>query len=306
MNFILLYLLRLVLAYVTATITLFLLSALSLALPYTSFFARLLSSYLSLVVCATYGVLASILLRVAGYHRISQYVTARSFKWVMYFSTGVVFDIVEGVEHLNTRPCVIIGNHQSELDVLLLGTIFPPYCSVTAKSSLKLVPFLGWFMALSGTVFIDRSNRTDALKAFEGAAEEMKRERQSVFIFPEGTRSYARRPEMGAFKKGAFHLAVKAGVPVVPMVCSNYWGVLGAKEWRFRAGRIPVKVLPPIPTVGLTPADVEELTRTTRDAMLRELETLTASPLGQKAAKAAAVQPGEEDLARLATTMKTP
>ena len=98
----------------------------------------------------------------------------------MRLSTGVEFDIVSGQEHLNTRPCVIIGNHQSELDVLLLGTIFPPYCSVTAKSSLNLMPFLGWFMALSGTVFIDRSNRSDALKAFEGAAEEIKRERQNV------------------------------------------------------------------------------------------------------------------------------
>ena len=244
MNILLLYLLRLALAYITTTISFFVLSALSFALPYTSFLARLLSSYLSLILCATYGVFASLFLRLTGYHRASQYVTARSFKWVMYLSTGVVFDIVEGLEYLNTRPCVIIGNHQSELDVLLLGTIFPPYCAVTAKSSLKLVPFLGWFMALSGTVFIDRSNRTDALKAFEGAAEEMRRERQSVFIFPEGTRSYARQPEMGAFKKGAFHLAVKAGVPVVPVVCSNYWGVLGAKEWRFRAGRIPVKGKP--------------------------------------------------------------
>ena len=241
MNTIFLYIFRLLLAYLATTIILFLLSALSLALPYTAFLARVLSSYFCLILCASYGLLASIVLRLPGYHRISQYLTARAFKLVMYLSTGVIFDIVEGAEHLQTRPCVIISNHQSELDVLLLGSVFPPYCAVTAKSSLKLVPFLGWFMALSGTVFIDRSNRTDALKAFDGAAEEMRRERQSVFIFPEGTRSYARRPEMGAFKKGAFHLAVKAGVPVVPVVCSNYWGVLGAKEWRFRAGRIPVK-----------------------------------------------------------------
>lgn len=62
-------------------------------------------------------------------------------------------------------------------------------------------------------------------------------------------------------------------------------------------------VLPPIPTAGLTPADVDELTRTTRDSMLRELVALTESPLGQKAAKAEEVRPGEEDLAKLA--MKT-
>lgn len=96
-------------------------------------------------------------------------------------------------------------------------------------------------MALSGTVFIDRADRASAVKAFAGAAEEMKRERQSVFIFPEGTRSYADGPEMGAFKKGAFHLAVQAGVDIVPIVCSNYSGVLSVRQKRFRAGRIPVK-----------------------------------------------------------------
>ena len=192
-------------------------------------------------------------------------------------------------------------------------------------------------MALSGTVFIDRSNRSDALKAFEGAAEEIRRERQNVFIFPEGTRSYAKEPTLGAFKKGAFHLAVKAQVDVVPVVAGCYWGVLGAGERRFRAGRIPVKggwflflfqspdleeghsqlevhgdvrrvligstVLPPISTQGLTAADVDELTRTTREKMLAELVSLTETPMGQKAAKAEIVQPGEEDLARLA--MKT-
>ena len=90
-------------------------------------------------------------------------------------------------------------------------------------------------------MFIDRSNRESAVAAFAGAAEEMRRERQSVFIFPEGTRSHARGPEMGGFKKGAFHLAVQAGVPVVPVVVANYWGVLGVPEKRFRSGVIPVR-----------------------------------------------------------------
>ena len=99
-------------------------------------------------------------------------------------------------------------------------------------------------MALSGTVFIDRGNRADALRAFEGAADEMRREQQNVFIFPEGTRSYANGPELGPFKKGAFHLAVQAGVEIVPVVAGNYAGVLNVRERRFRRGRIPVKSKP--------------------------------------------------------------
>lgn len=102
-------------------------------------------------------------------------------------------------------------------------------------------------MALSGTVFINRTDRSSAIKAFEGAAEEMRREKQSVFIFPEGTRHPGKEAVLGDFKKGAFHLAVQAGVPVVPVVCANYWGLLSIQERRFRAGRIPVKglYLPP-------------------------------------------------------------
>ncbi|KAL4777581.1 hypothetical protein BDW60DRAFT_5522 [Aspergillus nidulans var. acristatus] len=258
--------------YIAFTASLFLVGQ---KVPRASFVARCLASYGSLLVCAMYGVVASIVLRVVGYGRISQWATARSFKWVMRFTTGVRFDIVEGKEYLSTRPAVIIGNHQSELDVLMLGEIFPPYCSVTAKKSLRYVPFLGWFMALSRTVFIDRANRQTAVKAFDSAAEEMRSHRQSVFIFAEGTRSYSEKPELLPFKKGAFHLAVKAGVPIVPVVVENYSHILAPKKFRFEAGSIKVKVLPPISTDGLTAADVDGLTTSTRESMLNTLLELS-------------------------------
>jgi lysophosphatidate acyltransferase len=229
------------LAYTLTTISLF---GLSMALPMQplpSFLARCLSSYLSLLLSATYGVFASIALRTVGYGRISQHATGRCFANLMRLSTGVTFTIVSGQEHLTARPAVFIGNHQTELDVLFLGWIFPPYCAVTAKRSLKWVPVLGWFMALSGTVFIDRSNRHTAMAAFDGAAEEMRREGQSVFIFPEGTRSYYEKPGLLPFKKGAFHLAVKAQVPVVAVVAENYSFLLNLKRKIFRSGTIRVK-----------------------------------------------------------------
>ena len=143
-------------------------------------------------------------------------------------------------------------------------------------------------MALSGTVFIDRANRNSAIQAFDRAAEEMRKARQSVFIFPEGTRSNARGPVLKGFKKGAFHLAVRAQVPIVPVVCGNYWGVLSLEEGRFRGGRIPVKVLEPVETKGLGTADVERLTNEMREKMLRELVALSESPAGMKAMQAEA------------------
>ena len=157
-------------------------------------------------------------------------------------------------------------------------------------------------------MFIDRGNREHARQAFDGAAVQIKNERQSVFIFPEGTRSYSAQPSLLPFKKGAFHLAVQAQVPIVPVVVANYSNVLHMQTRRFRAGKIPIKgrqdcnqsistdvliVLPPIPTRGLTAADVDNLTKTTRDKMLSELVELTELARGQ------AVAVGEEQAQKL-------
>ena len=175
----------------------------------------------------------------------------------------------------------------------MLGCMFPKYTSVTAKSSLRFVPFLGWFsafpslpvssvpslkllaVALSKTVFIDRANRTTARAAFDSAAATMRTQRQNVFIFPEGTRSYAEKPELLPFKKGAFHLAIQAQVPIVPIVCANYSHVLNVKRKTVNPGIVDVSALPAIPTKGMTAADVDDLMKKTRDSMLEELIRLS-------------------------------
>ncbi|KAF2464324.1 acyltransferase-domain-containing protein [Lindgomyces ingoldianus] len=251
----------------------------------SAYLARLVSSIVALLLCASYGVVASIVLRLVGYGGLSQWTVARAFKWTMWVFTGVTFRVNDGgrieggrrggEDALLTRPAVFVGNHQTELDVLLLGCVFPKYCSVTAKKSLRLVPVLGWFMALSKSVFIDRANRATARAAFDGAAKHMRSERQSVFIFPEGTRSYSETPELLPFKKGAFHLAIQAQVPIVPIVAANYSDVLNFKKRIFNAGIIDVSVLPAIPTTGLTAADADALTARTRDAMMNELIRLS-------------------------------
>jgi lysophosphatidate acyltransferase len=219
-----------------------LLYTLSLAVPQAAFPARLLASYLCLIACALYGVVASIILRPFGLQHSAQYVVARAFKFVMRYATGVTVEVDDPHNYLGTvRPAVFIGPHQTELDILILGAVFPTHCSVTAKASLKRMPVLGWFMALSGSVFIDRANSKSARGAMQGAADEMKRRGQSVWMFPEGTRSYAEEPGLLPFKKGAFHLAVQAGVPIVPVVSANYSNVLYVKKFRFRSGVVKVK-----------------------------------------------------------------
>lgn len=225
-------------SYVAVTLSLY---AVSVKVPRAAFIARCLAAYGSLMFCAFYGVVSSIVLRLFGYGQISQWATARCFKLVTEYTTGVEFEIVDGEKYLSTRPAVFIANHQTELDVLMLGPTLPRYCSITAKKSLKRVPILGWFMTLSATVFIDRGNRETALKAFDGAAHEMRTHRHSVYIFPEGTRSHSDKPVLLPFKKGAFHLAVKAEADIVPIVAENYSHILSVRALRFNAGIIKVK-----------------------------------------------------------------
>lgn len=123
---------------------------------------------------------------------------------------------------------------------------------------------------LSKTVFINRASRSAALAAFASAAETMHSHQQSVFIFPEGTRSYSSKPELLPFKKGAFHLAVQAQVPVVPVVVANYSNVLDIKRKIFNSGIIPVSVLKPVETKGLTKDDVGSLLKGIEDMMAKE------------------------------------
>ncbi|KAI0405367.1 1-acylglycerol-3-phosphate O [Xylaria palmicola] len=264
---------------------------LSAVVPKAAFAARALAAYVAMLICATYGAIASIVLRILGREQIAQWATARAFKYVMALTTGITFEVQDPNNYLGTvRPAVFIGNHQTELDVLMLGCMFPKYCSVTAKKNLKSIPVLGWFMTLSGTVFIDRKNSQNARDAMAGAAEEIQRRKQSVYMFPEGTRSYSKEPGLLPFKKGAFHLAVQAGVPIVPVIAANYSHILHVKSLVFNGGKIPVKVLDPIPTTGLTTEDVDELTRSTRELMLQEIMALT-----QKARKEPIAIPVDSD-----------
>ena len=127
---------------------------------------------------------------------------------------------------------------------------------------------------MSKTVFIERTSRSQAVAAFDKAAEQMHSDRQSVYIFPEGTRSYYDHPDLLPFKKGAFHLAVQAQVPIVPIVVANYSNVLNVKRKLFRTGRIPIRILAPVSTKGKTKEDVDGLLKEVRDKMLLQLKDL--------------------------------
>ncbi|WWD18332.1 hypothetical protein CI109_102782 [Kwoniella shandongensis] len=238
------------------------------------------------------AVFIGLICTLVGHRLNTNYFVARTFWHVAGPIMGWKF-VVEGEEHLwnmegtggegegqaskKGRSAVMVGNHQSFVDILYLGRIFPKHAAIMAKKSIKIIPGLGWFMMLSGTVFINRSNNKSAVASMTQAGEDMKRKRISLWIFPEGTRHMSPEPDLLPFKKGAFYLAVQSGVPVVPVVCQNYQHLFDGKT-RFRRGTLRIKVLPPIPTTGLTAADVPDLMNKTRDLMLATLQELSGPP----------------------------
>lgn len=96
-------------------------------------------------------------------------------------------------------------------------------------------------MSLGHAVFLDRKNHGSAVQALTNAAEEIKKQNTSVFIFPEGTRARLQEADLLLFKKGAFHMAVQAKIPIVPIVVANYSDNYNSKRKIFRGGEINIK-----------------------------------------------------------------
>src|SRR3546814_1401589 len=114
------------------------------------------------------------------------------------------------------------------------------------KKEIKDIPILGKLMEWGGTVFVDRADGKSAIKAMEPLVDAIQKEGKSICIAPEGMRSLT--PKLEPFKKGAFHLAMQAGVPIVPIVIHNATDVAPKNEFVMRPATVRVTVLPPVDT----------------------------------------------------------
>lgn len=231
-----------------------------------------------LMICALYGVVASILLRIVGKEEYAQYTVARAFYFLVSKVLGITITI-KNARYLREKPAVVVLNHQSALDVFVLGELFKPGYTVTAKKALKYVPFLGWFMLASNTFFLDRARGEKARKVLDRALLGLKKQNRSIFMFPEGTRSSTKKLDMLPFKKGAFHLARQAAIPVIPVVVSNYSHIFHSGDMVFNRGNILIEVLPPMPTTDVKLSeDVNEFAAELRSKMSDTLENLGYAP----------------------------
>lgn len=186
--------------------------------------------------------------------------------------TGIELD-VEGEENVwANRPCVFVFNHQSQADVVILPALLRRDLAGVGKKEIGDVPILGRLMKIGGTVLIDRDNSKSALEAMKPLVDVLQKEGRSVCIAPEGTRSTS--TNLGRFKKGAFHLAMQAGVPIVPIVIHNAIDVAPRGQYVFRPATVKVSVLPAVDTSHWTGPTMDQHVHDVRDMFLEALDQM--------------------------------
>jgi 1-acyl-sn-glycerol-3-phosphate acyltransferase len=170
-----------------------------------------------------------------------------------------------GVEKLDPKGTyVFVANHSSYMDIPALLSSLPHQFRFFAKLGLYRIPFLGWHLRWAGHLPVDRSNARNSLKSMSEGARVIAQKRISVLLFPEGGRSPHGLRE---FREGAAYIAIKAGVPVVPVALDGMRRLLPMGSVHIRSGQVAVRVAAPISTSGLKLSDRAELTGRVREAI---------------------------------------
>jgi 1-acyl-sn-glycerol-3-phosphate acyltransferase len=191
---------------------------------------------------------------------------ARILLWVSFIHVRV-----EGLEKLDRKAnYVFVANHGSYMDIPAVLSRLPYQFRFFAKKGLYQIPFLGWHLRWAGHLPVDRSNARASLKSTNEASKLIATRPISMLLFPEGGRT---RPELGLreFKEGAVYIAIKAGVPVVPMALVGLRELLPMGSGHVRSGRVAIRIGDPIPTKGLAISARDELTRRLHDEVARML-----------------------------------
>ena len=170
------------------------------------------------------------------------------------------------------RPYVVVSNHESFADILLISHL-PFEMKWLSKVEILKIPLIGWMMRMAGDIPIKRGFGPSAAEAMERCRASL-RNRVSVIFFPEGTRSVD--GNMLPFKDGAFRLAIEAGVPILPLAVAGTRTALPKHDWRFNPARAIVEVLPPIETSGLTLEDLPQLKERVRATIQAARDALRA------------------------------
>ncbi len=202
----------------------------------------------------------------------ARYRTGRFFRWLAHpiAVLGPSWRVrMAGVRIENPRrPYVVVANHQSILDIPMLALI-PMECKWIAKEPLFRIPVLGWMMRMARDIPLDRSSTRSGVKALQ-AARNVLDAKCSVMIFPEGTRSEDRR--VYDFNDGAFMLAIKDQLPVLPLAIEGASDCMPKHSWIFGdPHEIKIEILPPVETTGMSKEDLPALRDRVRGDIIRQI-----------------------------------
>jgi 1-acyl-sn-glycerol-3-phosphate acyltransferase len=221
---------------------------------------------LSTIIMGTLSILASLFDGTGNsQHRLAR-IWGRSL-----LAFGFIRLEVEGVEKLDRGATyVFVSNHASYMDIPAILTVLPFQFRFFAKKGLYKIPFLGTHLKRAGHLPVDRSNARNSLKSMTEGARIIASRGVSVLLFPEGGRS----PKgLRDFKEGAAYIAIKAGVPVVPMALIGMREKLPMHSIHIRSGRVRLRIADPIPTAGLRLSDREDLTLRLHAEVTRLIES---------------------------------
>jgi 1-acyl-sn-glycerol-3-phosphate acyltransferase len=187
-----------------------------------------------------------------------QHACARAWSRMILSTAGVRLH-VRGLENIKANvPYVLCVNHQSHMDIPIVLAALPLQFRFAAKKQLFRYPFLGWHLRRSGHVAIDRENPHAAVKSLREAAEKIK-QGAPIVIFPEGGTS--QDGTIGPFKGGGFMLAARSGAETIPITIRGSRAVLGPGSHHVRGGSVEVEVGTPIPSNGLSTAELASRVR---------------------------------------------
>lgn len=175
---------------------------------------------------------------------------------------------VEGLENIPRGTCLFAANHTSNADPPAIVASIPRRIAILAKKSLFAIPIVGTAFRLAQFVPVERGNAEQAAAAIDTAVAHLK-SGVSFLVYPEGTRSPDGR--LLAFRRGAFALAIKAGVPVVPVACSGAHRVLAKNSYRIRPGEVVVRFCPAIDSAEYSLERRTELARRVHAAIAAAL-----------------------------------
>ncbi len=191
------------------------------------------------------------------------------------FRAGRLPITLEGLENLPEAACVVVANHASYLDGLILTAALPPRFAFVIKNEVTKVPLVHFLLQRIGSQFVERVDR------HRGAADtrrilRLARSQHSLAFFPEGT--FVSEPGLAKFRSGAFAAATKASLPVIPVVITGSRKALDADSWIPVPGPIHVRILSPLVPDSQGREELFRLLALSREAILSHLDEPDLAP----------------------------